>query len=213
LTYYSVRFFKQANENRHINDVVNAEVSRLDAELVEMDLSRSGENLNMILVVRTSAGMHYEQVIALQKAIVDGLQRPVSLKVNQVFAEQLDPLIPPTPTRTPTLTPTNTPGPSPTVTATFTPTASLTPTATFTSTATSTSELAQIVSTAIPHLQLYQTPDGPVIGRIRLGQVLTLLYGRQEAGGLIWVEVMDAEGRVGWIPEFYLQRITATPSH
>lgn len=213
LTYYSVKFFQQANENRHINDVVNAEVSHTGAELVEINLSRSGDNLNMILVVRTSTNLQYDQVIALQKAIVDGLQRPVSLKVNQIFAEQLDPLIPPSPTQTSTLTPTNTPGPSPTVTATFTPTASFAPTATFTPAATSTPGLAQIVSTGIPRLQLYQTPNGPVIGRIRFGQVLTLLYGKQESGGLIWVEVMDPEGRIGWIPEIYLRVVTATPSN
>ena len=65
----------------------------------------------------------------------------------------------------------------------------------------------------LPRLQLYQSPNGPVIGQIRSGQVLTLLYGNQDLAGLIWVEVMDSEGRVGWIPEIYLNSITATPSN
>ena len=209
LTYYSVQFFQQANENRRINDVVNAEVARLKAALVEMKVSYSGNDLDMIITVRTSSALRYEQVIALQKAIVDGLQRPVSLRVNQVFTEQLNPLVPPTPTSTPTVTPTNTLGPSPTKTPTPLPP---TATATFTPTATATPGLGQIISTKLPPLQLYQSPDGPVIGQIRPGQVLTLLYGRQELNGLVWIEVMDSEGRTGWIPEIYLRVVTATPS-
>jgi hypothetical protein len=69
----------------------------------------------------------------------------------------------------------------------------------------------QVLVTGIPPLHLYQAPGGPVIGQIRAGQILTQFYGRQELDGLIWVEVMDAEGRVGWIPETYLRLITATP--
>lgn len=205
LTYYSVQFFQQANENRLINEVVNKEVSRIDAELVEMDLSRTANNLDMVITISTSKALRYEQVINLQKAIVDGLQLPISLKVNQIFTERLDPLIPPTPT------PTTTPGPSPTATLTATP---LPPTVTltFTPTATPMPGLAQSIATGLPRLQLYQSPNGPVIGQIRSGQVLTLLYGREEIGGLIWVEVVDVEGRVGWVPEIYLQVVTATPS-
>jgi uncharacterized hydrophobic protein (TIGR00271 family) len=209
LTYYSVQFFQQANENRHINEVVKAEVARLKAELMDMDLSYSADDIDMILTVRTSTALRYEQVTALQKAIVDGLQRPVSLRVNQVFTEQLSPLIPPTPTQTPTLTPTNTPGPSPTMTPSPLP-PTVTPTLTHTPTATP--GLSQVINTGLPRLQIYQAPNGPVIGQIRAGQTLTLLYGRSESGGLIWVEIMDSEGRVGWIPEIYLTTVTATPA-
>ena len=208
LTYYSVKFFQQANENRLINEVVNAEVAGMDAELVELTLSRTSGALDMIITISTSRTLHYEEVIALQKAIVDGLQRPISLKVNQIFAERLDPLIPPTVTLTPTLTPTNTPGPSPTVTASPPPP---TATFTFTPTATTTPGLGQAISAGLPRLQLYQSPNGPVIGQIRSGQGLILLYGKQEESGLIWIEVMDSEGRVGWIPEIYLLTVTATP--
>jgi hypothetical protein len=41
---------------------------------------------------------------------------------------------------------------------------------------------------------------------------LTLLYRSQEAGGLFWMEVMDEEGRLGWIPLLYLTAVSATPS-
>ena len=64
LTYYSVQFFQQANENRRINDVVNAEVARLKADLVEMKVSYSGNDLDMIITVRTSSALRYEQVFA-----------------------------------------------------------------------------------------------------------------------------------------------------
>ncbi len=210
LTYYSVQFFQQANENRLINEVVNSEVAKLDAKLEDLTVSHTANALDMVITVRTSAALRHEQVIALQKAIVDGLRQPVSLRVNQVFAEQLNPLVPPTPTWTPTLIPTKTPGPSPTTTPTLLPS---TATATFTPTATATPGMGQIISTELPPLQLYQSPDGPVIGQIHPGQVLTLLYGHQESSGLVWIEVMDSEGRTGWIPEIYLRVVTATPSN
>lgn len=213
LTYYSVKFFQQANENRIINEVVQTEVARLKAQLVELNVTHLANKFDMIITVRTSTALRYEQVTALQKAIVDELQFPVSLKVNQVFAEQLDPLIPPTPTLTPTLTPTATPGPSPTVTASPLPPATATAISTFTPTATATPGLGQAISTGLPRLQLYQSPNGPVIGQIRPGQGLTLLYGKQDENGLIWIEVMDSDGRIGWIPEIYLRVVTATPSN
>ena len=132
LSLYSVKFFNEANENRMINEVVAIEVSR------------------------------YEQVTELQKSIATSLQKPVSLKVNQVFAEQFDPLIPPTFTPTATLTPTSVP------TFTSTPTLTATPVS------------VQIVNAALPKLNIYQSPNGPVIGQARVGQNLILLYNREE---------------------------------
>jgi len=209
LTYYSVQFFQQASENRQINEVVTREVTRIGAELVELTTLHTANGLDMVITVRTTAPLQYAQVVTLQKGIVDGLGRSVSLKVNQIFAERLDPLIPPTatPTSTPTLT--HTPGPSPTGTPTRIPP---TPTSTATATATSTPALVQALNTSLPRLQLYQSPNGPVIGQLRARQTLTLLYGRQVVDGLVWVEVMDSEGRIGWIPELYVSLITATPN-
>ncbi|MEW5940699.1 MAG: DUF389 domain-containing protein, partial [Chloroflexota bacterium] len=139
LSLYSVKFFNEANENRAINEVVGGEVGKInDAELVDLSVQRTPDGLSMVITVRTNTPLRYEQVVELQKAIVDGLRKPVSLKVNQVFAERLDPLIPPTFTPTPTMTPSRTPGPSPTMTFTFTitpsATATLMPTQTFTPT-------------------------------------------------------------------------------
>jgi uncharacterized hydrophobic protein (TIGR00271 family) len=132
LTYYSIRFFREASNNRLINQVVNSEVSKFyNAELVEMDVTHLGIGLDMILTIRTNHMLNFEETTELQRAIVEGLNQSVTLKVNQIFVEQLDPLIPPTPTITPSPTATSTPGPTPTNTST--------PTATDTSTPTSTS--------------------------------------------------------------------------
>jgi uncharacterized hydrophobic protein (TIGR00271 family) len=215
LTYYSVQFFQQANENRQINEVVVAKVSQIKAELVELEARRAANGWDMVITLRTTAPMRYEQVVALQKSIVDGLKQPISLKVNQIIAERLDPLIPPTSTATPTLVPTNTSGPSPTVTPSpLPPTATRTPTFTPTATPTSspTPALVQALNAVLPRLQIYQSPGGPVIGQIRPGQGLTLLYGREELNGVIWVEVVDSDGRIGWVPEIYIMMVTATPS-
>ena len=210
LSLYSIKFFNEANENRLINEVVKVEVANMNgAELVDpLIVQHNQTGLDMIITVRTNTPLRYEQVIALQKSIATKLQEQVALKVNQVFAEQFDPLIPPTLTPTLTLTPTNTPGPS--LTPTLIPTA--TKTFTVTPSATPTLGIVQAINTNIPPLRLYQSPGGPVIGQIRSGEQLTLLYGREEYDGLIWVEVMDGEGRIGWMPETYVHLITATPS-
>lgn len=217
LTYFSVQFFQDAAENRTIQAVVTAEVDKLDdTELVSMDVKRSEELLSMVLTLRTNTQLNYQQVVDLQEAIVDGIKRPVSLKVNQVLAQKLDPLIPPTPTHTPTLTHTPTSGPSPTATdtPTLTPTvtASHTPThqPSQTPTMTLTPAQAVIMGTALPQMLIYQSPGGPVIGTLRNGQMLTVLYRTEFLNGLMWVEVMDAEGRLGWVPEVYLRTVTPT---
>jgi hypothetical protein len=149
--------------------------------------------------------LNFEETTELQRSIVEGLNQPVTLKVNQIFVEQLDPLIPPTPTITPSPTATSTPGPTPTSTPTPTATATATPTSTRTPSG------AEVWLHALPEMVLYQQPGGPIIGTIEVGQPITILYGRREYNGLVWVEILDAEGRVGWIPEIYMTRETPTP--
>jgi uncharacterized hydrophobic protein (TIGR00271 family) len=235
LTYYSVRFFKEANEDRTILRVVSQKVQDLGgAELVDMKINRNGSTLDMVLTLRTNSQLRYQQVVTLQESIVRGIGLPVSLKVNQIFAERLDPLIPPTSTLTPTRTSTATPGPSPTASNTPTPTATLTATHTRTSTATITKTptptptdtqtplptdtpistptpaQAEVVIPVIPRLDIYQNPGGPVIGTLKPGQRITILYGREILDGLIWIEIIDSEGRIGWIPEVYVYTITPT---
>jgi uncharacterized hydrophobic protein (TIGR00271 family) len=231
LTYFSLKFFTEASENRLINSVVAKEVSKLGgAELVELNVNRNDSNLDMVITIRTGSALRYEQVVGLQKAIVDGINQPISLKVSQVIAENLDPLIPPTPTQTPTQTLTSTPGPSPTATITPTPTNTASPTQTVsptftltstntptslpsaTPTATPTPAEGEIVGFSFPGRAIYQRPGGPIIGYLFPGQKVIILYGQATHNGLVWIEIQDADGRIGWIPEVYLHIIIPTPT-
>jgi uncharacterized hydrophobic protein (TIGR00271 family) len=237
LAWISVQFVREGVENRTINGVVEREVHNFNnADLTELAYTRAQDEAGQSLLylnisVRTSRSLAYEQVQALQKAIADGLQMEgidlpggVAIVVNQVLAERMDPLVPPTPTRTPTQTSTATPGPSPTptashtstptatATATDTPTPTDTPTLTNTPTSTPTPMDVRVFNTALPGLQLRQSPGGPIIATLRNNQVLTVLYGRLVVDGLVWVQVLDDEGRLGWIPEIYVFPFTPTPT-
>jgi len=234
LSYFSLKFFKEATENRLINTVVADEVRNLGgAELVELDVNRDDAGLDMVVTVRTGSALRYEQVVNLQKAIVEGIHLPVSLKVSQIIAENLDPLIPPTRTFTPTRTLTSTPGPSPTATNTLTPTSTSSPTVTNTSTNTwtpipsptltstptplpsPTPSEGEIIRFTLPDQRIYQRPGGPIIGYLFTGQKITILYGKEIYNGLTWIEIRDSEGRQGWIPEIYIQILipSSTPTY
>jgi uncharacterized hydrophobic protein (TIGR00271 family) len=210
LSVLSARFFRNATENRQINLVVQEEVTQYEAELVDLNPVQERETLHLTATLRVSRQLRYEDVVELQQNIALRLQRPVSIVVNQVVAARLDPLIPPTLTVTPTA-------------ATFTPTATFTPIATATHTpsptsvpptATATPQLAQIPrnSNNGRTLDLVQEPGGPVVGQIRPGDFVTVLYGSKVYEGLVWWEVMDAEGRVGWLPQIQLAVVTYTPT-
>ncbi len=225
LSFYSYQFVRDASLSRNIEQVLVEEVEKIDGvELVEWEVNTNDDTLNIDLVLRTIDFLRYEDSVQLQKNIADRLQRPVAVVVNQVFAARLDPLTPPTFTPTPTVTETPTPGPSltPTHTPTPVPTVTTTPTATLTSTATSTTTrtptntplpvVVRAHGTRMPGLALRQWPEGPEIAIILHNQQLTVLYQRRIVNGLVWVEVMDAEGRVGWIPLIYILQTTPTPA-
>lgn len=176
----------------------------------------------------------------LQDANVLGEGQEFQLVLNQFKAQRLDPQIPPTATATPTITDTPTRGPSPTFTAsatalptntaTITQIPTLTNSLTFTQIPTATdtphpTNTATLLPTAtwtpttypgfvsgiiFPGLKLRQTPGGPVIATLLENERLTILYGREIVDGLVWVEVKDASGRVGWIPQIYILTPTAT---
>jgi len=205
LTFFSVKFFREATANRLINQVVSLEVSKLPgARLLDISTVREENNLAMVITIRTRNAINYDTVVRLQENIVAGLDRPISLKIEQVIAQELDPMIPPTPTRTATPTNTSTPGPSPT--ATPSPTNTPTPTAT----ATSTPASAQLWMNRLPPLEMVQIPGGPGFGTLKAGQLIQVLYGKQLFNGIVWIEVMDEDGRIGWIPEIYI--LTPTPT-
>jgi len=214
LTLLSANFFRNAAENRQIDAVVKEEVSKFDAELTDLQPLQDGETLHLTITLRVSRQLRYEDVTELQENVPLRLQRPVSIVVNQIVAAKLDPHIPPTLTITPTVTLTPT-------AATFTPTATYTPTVTATytpsptpvpPTPTPTPQLAQVPRNAVRTLELVQQPGGPSIGRIRPGEFVTVLYGLQVFDGLVWWEVMDAEGRIGWLPQVEMLVVTYTPT-
>jgi uncharacterized hydrophobic protein (TIGR00271 family) len=210
LTILSARFFRDASENRQIDAVVNEEVSNYDAELADMQPpQQDGKTLHLTITLRVPRQLRYEDVVALQQSIALKLQRPVSIVVNQVVAARLDPLVPPTFTITPTAatyTPTSTY--TPTATATYTPSPTPVP-----PTATATPQLAEIPRTNNGRaMDLVQQPGGPVIGQVRPGDFVTVLYGSKIYEGLVWWEVRDAEGRIGWIPQIDMAVVTYTPT-
>ena len=214
LTWLSVQFFRDASENRLVNEVVTEEVARFDAELANLTITNLDDTLHIELTVRTSEPLSYEDVNRMQQDIAVRLQKPVSVVVNQIFASKLDPLIPPTLTITPTFTSTATPVTvtststyTPTVTATNTPSATPVP-----PTFTPTPSLARITDTNGRILDLVQTPGGPSIGRLRSGDYVTVLYGSRVLDGLVWIEVMDKDGRIGWIPQINISVVTLTPT-
>ena len=214
LSLLSANFFREASENRLINAVVNEEIAKIDAELTDLEPIQDGDELHLTITLRVSEQLRYEDVENLQENIALRLQRPVSIVVNQVVAAQLDPLIPPTLTITPTFTLTPTAATF-TPTITYTPTASLTPTTSPTPTPptpTATPQLAQIPRNAVRTLDLVQQPGGPSIGKIRPGDFVTVLYGTQVYDGLVWWEVMDADGRLGWLPQIEMVVVTYTPT-
>jgi hypothetical protein len=219
LTYYSIQFVQQASEYRAISDVVDSEILNLGtAELVELDVAHESESINLNVTIRTSNPLSYQQVVNLQSAIVDRLSMPVSLRINQIQSELLDPLIPPTATATATSTNTSTPGPSPTPTSTstktMTPTATATqtPLPTLTPTLTSTPAQARALISTIPLMRIYQYPGGPVIGTLTQNQLLTIMPQEVIYGNLVWVQVVDEEGRDGWVPKVFIHILTPTAS-
>jgi len=207
LTLLSASFFRAAAENRQIDAVVKEEVAKYDAEFADMQPVQDGNTLHLTITLRVPRQLRYEDVLQLQQDIALKLQRPVSVVVNQVVAARLDPLIPPTLTITPT-------APTFTSTVTFTPTATLTYTPSPTPvppTPTATPQLAQIPRNSFQTLDLVQQPGGPSIGKIRPGDFVTVLYGSKVYDGLVWWEVMDAEGRIGWLPQIDMAIVTYTP--
>jgi hypothetical protein len=216
------------------DQIIRDEVARVtESELVEWTQSTEDEILKLELIVRTNHALIHREATELQDAISlrlsdEGLiseNQIVQLTINQIFAHKLDPEVPPTPTSTPTLTSSPTLGPSPTVTAsntprptiTSTPTETSTPTATATATATPTSTTTPfpgyVTRVEVPGMQLRQWANGPVIATLRQGDQLIVLYKVAIVDGLVWIEVQDEEGRVGWIPQIYVLTLTPTATN
>jgi len=238
LTYLSVQFVRDATAAREqssqrtlIEEIIAEEVTRVtSSELVEWTSQDEDNVLNLDITIRTPSSLYYRQTVELRDAIASRLtetnliepNQELQLIINQIIVAQLDPLIPPTLTHTPTLTASPTLGPSPTPTntptatptntpiptETHTPTTTATPSSTPTSTPTPYSSYLE--GLLFPGMRLRQYPDGPVIATLFEGDTLTVLYGEEIVNGLVWIEVQDKGGRIGWIPQIYV--LTPTPT-
>jgi uncharacterized hydrophobic protein (TIGR00271 family) len=229
LTALSVEFVQQAVRNRTIDAIVREEVNKVNgSELVEYTLEEGDGSIFIDITLRTQETLQHREVQDLRDAIAgrleaDGLRSPeeqVSIRTSQVITRVLDPEIPPTFTPTPTpgpsltptrtLTPSASPTPPPTSTPSLTPTH--TPTQTPSPTATSTPSLAEVANTGGLGVRLRQFPEGPIIAILREGSPLIVLHGSETVNGLVWVEVVDPDSRIGWLPQTYTLIVTLTPT-
>ena len=219
LTILGARFVTQAQENRLINNVIETEIAEYsNAELVELTIIRTENELQLEITLRSNAPLNYYQVLSLQEALVARLEKPIALVVNHIRAETLDPLNPPTYTPSPTITSTPTMGPSPTHTITptlsSTPTkqATISPSITITPTPPKPIMVIVILRDSSSYHYLYQVPGGPDIADIKINDVLYDLHETMIFDGLVWVKVMDDEGRIGWYPQRNLEYPSTTPT-
>jgi hypothetical protein len=228
----SVQFVQQANHAREtaarderIQMITTQEVRKQhDAEVTEWVIRDEDNLLYLEITIRTPVLLKYADMLNLRDAIGARLQsegvlaekQEFQMLLNQFQAQRLNPQVPPTATATPTATfsPTAGPSPTPTATETSTPTStptttqtpppSATPTASATATLTPSPYPGLVAGARFPGMQLRQSPDGPPIAALREGEPLTVLYGVEVVDGLVWVEVQDSSGRVGWIPQVYI---------
>jgi len=241
LSFLSVQFVREANAAREqaaqrslIESIIAEEVSQINSsELVEWKWTDHDNIINIDITIRTPSSLYHHQTLELRNAVAarlndENLIKPdneVQLIINQIIYAQLDPQVPPTLTHTPTVTasPTRGPSPTPTHTSTALPTStppptethtpSATPTSTSTPTDTPTPYPGYLGGLVFPGLRLRQFPNGPVIATYYQGTSLTVLYGLEIVDGLVWIEVQDAEGRIGWIPQIYVLTSTPTPTN
>ena len=205
LTILGARFVAQAQENRLINNIVQTELTEMDqAELVELQITRIDKEIHLNLTVSASSPPTYSQVVALQEALVARVDQPVSVIMNYLKSERLDPLIPPTTTPTPTEGPSQTPTTTPTPTVTLTPTPLL-PSATPTASITPTPQAVFVVRSSVPaYNTLYDEPGGEILKYLSANETLFDLNQILVYDGLIWVNVQDEDGNTGWFPKIYL---------
>lgn len=215
LVWVTLQFVQQAQLERQVRNAVGLYAAELfEAEVVDLNLAISGDTLALLVIVRTQKQPNYQQVVALQSAIAEHLQRPVALRLEVVPTTRLDPLIPPTPTPTFTSTPTSTPGPSSTPTSTPTSTATITetpqptettlPTYTPTFTPSPTPELGTITGVAGVGVVVREVPGGRIVRTLPEGAPVQVLT-RVDQDGQIWTEIRDLFGRTGWIPDRLLR--------
>lgn len=215
LVWVSLRFVEEARLDRLVRAAVTTQAAEiLDAEIVDLTINSQNGSLDLLVIVRTQRQPGYEQVVALQSAVAELLQRPVALRLEVVPTTRLDPLIPPTFTPTPTLTATPTLGPSPTPTHTATPTATTTatstatptplPTATASSSPSPTPQLARISHSSGMGVVVREAPGGAILFTLPEGALIEVLPVDDISAESGWLQIRDLFGRVGWVAARYV---------
>jgi len=108
-----------------------------------------------------------------------------------------------TPTSLPAGTTTSTPSSTPSPTPTETPSPTVTPTPTFTPTPI-VGETAVVDSNG-SNVWVYRSPGGQQLTLVGDGDVVILLPGHANQGGVLWQEIMTVEGFSGWIEASFLE--------
>ncbi len=127
--------------------------------------------------------------IAASPTSTEESQEVANIQPEEFFTDEVDPISAGSEI-TPTITPTFTPIP------TVTPTPSVTPTPILIET----TEIETQGST----LWLNRSPGGQDLLLLQDGDLIIVLSGNANQGGVVWREVMTLGGIVGWIPEQYL---------
>ncbi|MCU0485536.1 MAG: DUF389 domain-containing protein [Anaerolineales bacterium] len=219
LIILTMRIVNQAHILQDARAAVVAELESLyDAQLVDITLDNSNSTLHLDITVRTSQQPTYQQVVELQKAVAERLQRTTAIQLIIIPTTKLDPLVPPTPTQTFTSTLSPTPGPSQTPTFTSTPTATHTPTSTssptitptptstttLTPTYTPTPVLAYVTTPGGSGVYLRDTPGGKIIIWLPENTPVSILYEKQTIDGREWIEIRNVLNQTGWVLVEYL---------
>lgn len=107
-----------------------------------------------------------------------------------------------TPTNPPPGTTTATPSSTPSSTPTETPTPTVTPTPTFTPTPIV--GATALVESNGSNVWIYRSPGGQQLTLVSDGDVVILLPGHANQGGVLWQEIMTVDGISGWIEASFL---------
>ncbi len=230
----TLQSYRENAQKREIDTALRREVSAMAKNIALEDwrsVEKNADGVRLEISVRAPIIPTHQNAVDLQEALTADLGYPVALTLISVRTTTLDPLLPPTPTATvppdssptptpaatktpsPTLTATPSPAPtatpSPTATVTPTPTATVTPSPTATATPpptpTATPASAVIAHTGGRGVVLRWNPGGLRAGALPENTVVTVLYRRETANGIEWVEVRDSAGRRGWVAADYLE--------
>lgn len=215
-----VRIIGEARENRVIRATLIAALEQqAEGSLVSFERQIQPDHLAITATIRAGDGMSSAEAAAIQRELVERLQRSVALRFLVIPVTSLEPLVPPAPTGASAAAPTatSTPQPAPSATPLPTPSATLQPSpialpsatpkptaAVAAPTAPAGPSYAVIGATGGRGVNVRLAPGGALVAVQRDGTVVQLLSETQSVDGLFWREVVLADGRVGWIAVDYL---------